>query len=178
MAIVVVSPYSPEWPKAFCAIREELLHVLSPCIMEIEHIGSTSVPGLAAKPILDILVGARSLTAIESKIPDLVSAGYEYVARYERELPNRRYFVKSTGPLRVHVHAMELGSAFWMEHLAFRNLLRSGTCFVPTARFGRPIRNSSLVWRRNIHRTRAPIRRQRGLSSSRHWRLLKCDDMG
>ncbi|MBW5415769.1 GrpB family protein [Pseudomonas luteola] len=125
MAIVVVSPYSPEWPKAFCAIREELLHVLSPCTMEIEHIGSTSVPGLAAKPVLDILVGARSLTAIESKIPDLVSAGYEYVARYERELLNRRYFVKSTGPLRVHVHAVELGSAFWMEHLAFRNLLRS-----------------------------------------------------
>lgn len=125
MAIVVVSPHSPEWPKVFCAIREELLHVLSPCTMEIEHIGSTSVPGLAAKPVLDILVGARSLTAIESKIPDLVSAGYKYVARYERELPNRRYFVKSTGPLRVHIHAVELGSAFWMEHLAFRNLLRS-----------------------------------------------------
>ncbi|MBA1245972.1 GrpB family protein [Pseudomonas luteola] len=125
MAIVVVSPYSHEWPKAFCAIREELLHVLSPCTMEIEHVGSTSVPGLAAKPVLDILVGARSLTAIESKVPDLVSAGYEYVARYERELPNRRYFVKSTGPLRVHVHAVEFGSAFWMEHLAFRNLLRS-----------------------------------------------------
>ena len=172
MAIVVVSPYSHEWPKAFCAIRGELLHVLSPCTMEIEHVGSTSVPGLAAKPVLDILVGARSLTAIESKVPDLVSAGYEYVARYERELPNRRYFVKSTGPLRVHVHAVELGSAFWIEHLVFRNLLRSDS-----VRFGRRTRNSSLVWRRNIHRTRAPIKRQRSLSSSWHWQLLKCDDV-
>jgi GrpB-like predicted nucleotidyltransferase (UPF0157 family) len=125
MTIVVVNQYSSEWPDAFRAVREELLQALSPSAVEIEHIGSTSVPGLAAKPVLDILVGASSLGTIESKIPDLASAGYEYVSRYERELPCRRYFVKPTGPLRVHVHAVQLGSAFWVEHLAFRDLLRA-----------------------------------------------------
>lgn len=108
MATVVVCPYSSEWPDEFQAVGEELLHVLALCAVETEHVGSTSMPGLAAKSVLDILVGAPSLTAIESKLPDLVSAGYEYVERYERELPNRRYFVKSTGPLRMHVHAVEL----------------------------------------------------------------------
>jgi len=125
MAAVVVSQYSFEWPGAFQAACDELLNVLSQCEVEIEHVGSTSVPGLAAKPVLDILVGAASLRAVESKIPNLAGAGYEYIHKYELELPNRRYFVKSSGPLRIHVHAVELGSAFWREQLAFRDMLRS-----------------------------------------------------
>lgn len=124
MAAVVVSPYSSEWPQAFLAAREELVRAFSPCIVRIEHIGSTSVPGLAAKPVLDILVGATRLQDIESRTSDLATAGYEYVQKYERELPNRRYFVKPE-QLRIHVHAVEQGSAFWLEHLAFRDMLRS-----------------------------------------------------
>ena len=125
MAAVVVSPYSPQWPDAFRAAREDLLRAFSPCDIRIEHVGSTAVPGLAAKPVLDILVGAASLEAIEAKIPGLQRAGYEYVHKYERELPDRRYFVKAADPLRLHVHAVALGSAFWVEHLAFRDLLRA-----------------------------------------------------
>lgn len=125
MAAVVVSPYSTEWPQAFLATREELRHALSPCAVTIEHVGSTSVPGLAAKPVLDILIGAVSLHDIESNISSLAHAGYEYIKKYEVELPDRRYFVKSSEPLRVHVHAVGLGSVFWSQHLAFRDMLRS-----------------------------------------------------
>ena len=62
----------------------------------VEHIGGTSVPGLAAKPVIDVLLGAHSLADIESKIPPLNEVGYADVPKYERELPMRRYFVKSS----------------------------------------------------------------------------------
>jgi GrpB-like predicted nucleotidyltransferase (UPF0157 family) len=62
MSRVVVSPYSAEWPMRFDAIREELLPVFAPVAATVEHIGSTSIPGLAAKPVIDVLLGARTST--------------------------------------------------------------------------------------------------------------------
>ena len=121
----VVSPYSAEWPGFFRGIREELLDVFPPLVVSIEHIGSTSVPGLSAKPVIDLLLGAQSLTDIESRIDPLGQRGYAYVSKYEREIPMRRYFVKPPGvSLRVHLHGVEIGSPIWREHLAFRDALR------------------------------------------------------
>lgn len=121
----VVSPYSAEWPDLFRGIREELLGVFSPIVVVVEHIGSTSVIGLAAKPVIDVLLGAQSLTDIESRIGPLGEHGYAYVSKYEREIPMRRYFVKPpTTSLRVHLHGVEIGSPIWREHLAFRDALR------------------------------------------------------
>jgi GrpB-like predicted nucleotidyltransferase (UPF0157 family) len=126
MSTVTIIAYSPYWPTQFHAIREELLIVFAPMLVTIEHIGSTSVPGLAAKPVIDVLLGARSLEDIESKIKPLSEIGYSYVPKYERELPMRRYFVKSSATsLRVHLHAVELNSRLWQEHLAFRDRLRA-----------------------------------------------------
>ena len=126
MPTFVVSPYSPEWPKLFEAIREELLLAFSPTVVAIEHIGSTSVPGLAAKPVIDVVLGADSLADIESRIKPLGDLGYAYVSKYEDELPMRRYFVKSPADsLRIHVHGVEQGARLWQEHLAFRNALRA-----------------------------------------------------
>jgi GrpB-like predicted nucleotidyltransferase (UPF0157 family) len=125
MSTVVVSPYSTAWPKLFGDVREELLAAVAPIVVTVEHIGSTSVPGLAAKPVIDVLLGADSLMAIELKIASLRGLGYEYVPKYEREIPMRRYFVKSAeSSLRLHVHAVEIGSRLWLEHLAFRDALR------------------------------------------------------
>ena len=126
MPTFVVSPYSPEWPKLFQAIREELLLAFSPTVVAIQHIGSTSVPGLAAQPVIDVMLGAHSRADIESRIEPLCQLGYAYVSKYESELPMRRYFVKSppTSP-RIHVHGVERGSCLWQEHLAFRNALRA-----------------------------------------------------
>ena len=80
MPTFVVSLYSPEWPKLFEAIREELLLAFSPTLVAIEHVGSTSVPGLAAKPVIDVVLGADSLADIESRIKPLADLGYEDVA--------------------------------------------------------------------------------------------------
>ena len=126
MSTVVVSPYSAEWPRHFRLIREELLSVFVPLAVDVEHIGSTSVPSLAAKPVIDVLLGARSLADIESRIGSLRELAYAYVPKYEREIPMRRYFVrpKATTP-RVHLHAVESDSRIWHEHLTFRDALRS-----------------------------------------------------
>lgn len=123
---VIVRPYSSEWPNHFRDVRDELLPAFAPLAVVVEHIGSTSVPGLAAKPVIDVLLGADSLAEVESKIEALGRLGYGYVPKYERELPMRRYFVKSSaGALRIHLHAVERGSRLWQEHLAFRDALRA-----------------------------------------------------
>ena len=126
MSSVTIAPYSPEWPALFVELREELLGAFATVPVVVKHIGSTSVPGLAAKPVIDVLLGADSLADVDSKIEPLSSLGYSYVSKYERELPTRRYFVKSApASLRVHLHAVEVRSRFWQEHLAFRNALRA-----------------------------------------------------
>ena len=127
MAVRVV-PYSEAWPSEFAAVRAELLAAFRDDTILIEHIGSTSVPGLCAKPVIDVLVGASSLENIEVAIPRLAAAQYEYVNKYEVEIPTRRYFVRqeSRGP-RVHVHAVVERSKIWNEHLTFRGALRSNT---------------------------------------------------
>jgi GrpB-like predicted nucleotidyltransferase (UPF0157 family) len=126
MPEVVVQPYSGDWPRQFDAVRNELRSVFPHADIAIEHIGSTSVPGLASKPVIDVLVGAPSLIHIEEHIASLRVLGYEYVAKYEAELPMRRYFVKSPVPSqRIHVHAVVTGSTIWREHLTFRDTLRT-----------------------------------------------------
>jgi GrpB-like predicted nucleotidyltransferase (UPF0157 family) len=126
MASVVICPYSNAWPELFRTTQAELIRVFSPTVITVEHIGSTSVAGLAAKPVIDVLLGAASLAEIEAKTEHLKIVGYEYVSKYENEIPMRRYFTKSSvTSLRIHLHAVELGSRIWQEHLAFRDALRT-----------------------------------------------------
>ncbi len=121
-----IAPYSKTWPINFAAIQSHLRLIFTEPSIEIEHIGSTAVPGMCAKPVIDVLVGAHSLARIEAAIPDLAAAGYAYISKYEVEIPMRRYFVKSESELaRVHVHAVCKGSEIWNAHLGFRELLRA-----------------------------------------------------
>ena len=121
---VLLSPYSPLWPAIFDVEARALERLLDGGV-RIEHIGSTAVPGLGGKPIVDIMLGAESLAAIEERILALQSFGYRYMREVEKALPERRYFVKpETAPQTVHLHAVVRGSPFWIEHLAFRDALR------------------------------------------------------
>lgn len=122
----IVAPPSPEWPRLFLTLRDELHAAFASTPVDIEHIGSTSVPGLCAKPVIDIVVGATSLAQVEARIPALRDAGYDYVSRHEAVIPMRRYFVKSPpDSLRVHVHAVVRDGDLWRDHLAFRDALRT-----------------------------------------------------
>jgi GrpB-like predicted nucleotidyltransferase (UPF0157 family) len=123
---IEICSYSWEWPQWFAAERAALEIVFSSADVQIEHIGSTAVPGLGAKPIVDILLGAPSLSVIEAKITALAALDYEYMPEHEAIFPDRRFFAKPKHrPRRYHLHTVELGSDFWYEHLAFRDTLRS-----------------------------------------------------
>lgn len=124
MPKVILVPYSRQWPETFEALRGELLELFAPNPVVVEHIGSTVVPGLAAKSVIDLLLGADSLPAIESRSAALSAIGYQYVSKYERELPDRCYFVKPSEP-RIHLHGVAMHSPLWREHLAFRDALRA-----------------------------------------------------
>ena len=120
-----VVPYDPTWPELFAAEHPALKAVFQPLSGVIEHIGSTSVPGLGAKPVIDIMVGVERLGDVEPRVPTLEGLGYEYVPEYEAQLPERRYFRKPRiRPRTHHVHIVERGSTFWTRHLLFRDYLR------------------------------------------------------
>lgn len=127
MSSVRIVPYSSEWPLQFEAVRTALRAAFADLAVAVEHVGSTAIPGLAAKPVIDVLLGAESLAVIESRAAALQRAGYQYVPKYEQELPMRRYFVKpeGSGSLRVHLHGVVHGSSYWQEYIAFRDALRT-----------------------------------------------------
>ncbi len=125
---IVIVGYDESWPAAFDVAAAELRVVLEPWIVDIEHIGSTAVPGLAAKPVIDIQVGVESLRATPQIVAAIEGLGYEYVADFERELPNRRYFRRSsgTGVSTHHIHLVERSDHGWWDgHILFRDWLRA-----------------------------------------------------
>lgn len=97
-------------------------------IAAIEHIGSTSVPGLCAKPVIDVLLGVRKLTNADEIISKMIGLGFKYISKYEDVMPYRRYFCKKEDGKHIcHVHAVVEGSPFWKRHLLFRDYLRQNS---------------------------------------------------
>jgi GrpB-like predicted nucleotidyltransferase (UPF0157 family) len=125
MSELVLSEYQDTWPRQFQQVAEQLLANVPLPGARLEHIGSTSVPGLCAKPVLDLQLGVSTLEEAEAAIPALTSAGFVYRPEYELAIPDRRYFVRPEGQtLRVHLHAVVLGGLLWRQHLHFRDALR------------------------------------------------------
>ena len=124
--IEIVDP-DPAWAAQGEAAAEEVRAALEPYVVEVQHIGSTAVPGLPAKPVIDLLVGVRSLDDSPAIVEAVTGLGYEYVPEFEDELPNRRYFRRLTDGVRSHqVHLVErTDSDWWNRHVAFRDWLRT-----------------------------------------------------
>ena len=123
---VIVVPYDPDWPGRFSDEHRVLASVFAGTEAAIEHVGSTAVPGLGAKPVIDVMVGLVALVEVERRISALETAGYEYVQKHEKQLPERRYFRKPRlGPRAFHLHCVVTGSTFWIRQLAFRDYLRA-----------------------------------------------------
>jgi GrpB-like predicted nucleotidyltransferase (UPF0157 family) len=114
----LVVPYNPEWPGLFERERRRLEDVLAPWLSGgIHHIGSTAVPGLAAKAIIDMIAGIRDLEEAREAFGPLRAIGY----RYREHRPEAHLFVK----VGAGVHLTEPGSDLWRERLAFRDALRA-----------------------------------------------------
>ncbi|MDU6682439.1 MAG: GrpB family protein [Enterobacteriaceae bacterium] len=119
---IAIEQSDPIWPERYQKEALLLQRVLSDIPVAIHHIGSTAVPGLAAKPIIDILLEVPSLHLLDKYNDTLRQAGY--TPRGEYGIPGRRYFVKGENQRTHHLHAFELGSQHTLRHLAFRNYLR------------------------------------------------------
>jgi GrpB-like predicted nucleotidyltransferase (UPF0157 family) len=123
---VVIVNYDPRWSAWFMEETVRIRAVLSQnLVTRIEHFGSTAVPGLAAKPIIDLLVGVRSLAeARQEAIAPLETLGYAYW--FDNPDPERMFFVKGlppNSPRTHHIHMIEPESNLW-ERLLFRDYLR------------------------------------------------------
>ena len=125
-AIVVVD-YDPAWPARFAAARDAVARALGDLVVAIEHIGSTSVPGLAAKPIIDLMVGLRDLADARTRaVAPMQALGYLYLPEYESWLTDELFFRKGPpGPWTHHAHLMEPANPRWTKHLVFRDHLRA-----------------------------------------------------
>jgi len=127
MAKIIISNHDPLWPQLFEEEKKNLAAVL-PLHVIIEHIGSTSVPGLAAKPVIDIMIGVPSLEIADQLcIKPIKNLGYIYVPEYEEHAPERRYFKKlnQDNVHTHHIHLVEYDSPWWKRILHFRDYLRS-----------------------------------------------------
>ena len=125
MKYVRITPYDPDWPRRYDEEAARIVAALGELAAAIEHVGSTAVPGLDAKPTVDILVGVRDLDELDDDaIGRLEELGYEF--RGEMGVPGRRYFRKgATYPREFNVHVVELGGELWRRDLAFRDYLRA-----------------------------------------------------
>lgn len=148
--ILPFETYNPDWKKQFNTIKEHLAALLSPSNAVIEHIGSTSVEGLSAKPVIDILIGLPNENDLDL-VPSLLQGeNYVYYEKYNEEMPYRRFFVllkqspEELGlPSRIrkddeipaklhdhsfriaHIHVIPVQSEHWLRHIAFRDYLRT-----------------------------------------------------
>ena len=121
---VIISDYNPTWPEEYEAEKSIIKEILKDNCIAVYHIGSTSVPSLPAKPIIDIMVSVRSLEAVDAVSGEFVRIGYEYLGEFGIE--GRRYLRKG-GDERTHqIHIFHVDD--WeniVRHLAFRDYLRS-----------------------------------------------------
>jgi GrpB-like predicted nucleotidyltransferase (UPF0157 family) len=123
---VVVVDYDPAWPACFEWDRTRIADALGAAALSIDHIGSTSVPGLAAKPIIDILLQVADSAAEETYVPALEAAGYALRIR-EPEWLEHRLFYRRAAPHDVNLHVLSPGHAAEeiRRTLAFRDWLRT-----------------------------------------------------
>lgn len=140
---IILRDHDPDWKKQFHQESDRLEELFYPHTYSIEHIGSTSIPGLCAKPIIDIMVGVPALEELDLAVKLLLKPGYTYVKKYEDVMPWRRFFIKCSGdhssvvnaddevPALVsesrthHIHIVRHGKRFWNEHLLFRDYMRT-----------------------------------------------------
>jgi GrpB-like predicted nucleotidyltransferase (UPF0157 family) len=121
---VEVVPHSPGWAAEFRAEAQRLRDALGDEVVAVHHVGSTAIPGISAKPIIDILLAVREVERLDDLGPEMSGLGYE--ARGEFGIPGRRFFVKHAGPRRTHhIHAFAAGSPELERHLAFRDYMIS-----------------------------------------------------
>ena len=121
--VVKLCAYQPEWARIFQIEHDRLLEALGKKAINVQHIGSTAIPEMEAKPVIDILVGVESIHQAEKHVEPLSGLGYQYLG--ENGIPGRHYFIKKQDDRETHhLHMVEIGGDHWARHLFFRDYLR------------------------------------------------------
>lgn len=144
---ITITPYSLDWPSQFQELKKEIAELLKEIDPVIEHIGSTSVPGLAAKPIIDIQIGVNNYSDFPFVVEKMLGGPFIYYHVYEDVMPNRRLFVRlkneedsvrfpkiftdinqipheEMNEARIsNIHVWTIGEPDYIRHLAFRDYL-------------------------------------------------------
>ncbi|GAA0918388.1 hypothetical protein GCM10009558_029210 [Virgisporangium aurantiacum] len=120
--VIRIADYDPVWPARFVEIGAALRTALGDVALRVDHIGSTSVPGLAAKPIIDVQVSVERLEPVAPFRDPLVGLGLVY--RAENPERTKRYFREAPGQPRTHIHVRRAGSFSEQFALLFRDFLR------------------------------------------------------
>ncbi len=121
MRIIEVVDYQDGWPAAFEREAASLFSALELSPIWIHHIGSTSVPGLAAKPVIDILIEVEDLQLLDVRSEIFVAMGYECYGEFG--ISGRRFYAKGGDDRSHHLHAFARGSDDIIRHIAFRDYL-------------------------------------------------------
>jgi GrpB-like predicted nucleotidyltransferase (UPF0157 family) len=126
---IEIARYDPAWSRQFSAAASRLTELLRPWLATpVEHIGSTSVPGLAAKPSIDMMAGVHDLHSAADAISVLTSHGYIHGQHRPATLWFRK--ARTDSDLELGLHLTEPGSSLWCERLAFRDALRADPLLV------------------------------------------------
>ncbi|PDY46725.1 GrpB family protein [Bacillus pseudomycoides] len=121
---IIIEPYNLNWHTEFVKEKEKFITLLKKDILVIEHIGSTSVEGLDAKPLIDMMIGVKDLKLVDHWIEPLQTIEYEYI--FHENFPQRRFFRK--GQWRAgthHLHVYTYGGQEWEDNLLFRDFMRN-----------------------------------------------------
>ncbi|WP_010182321.1 GrpB family protein [Aquimarina agarilytica] len=140
-----IKKYNSDWGKQFAKQKIELSYILQKYSPRIEHIGSTAVPNLSAKPIIDIAIGLNSMQEIDEIIPIMIDSGFIYISAYNSIMPERRFFINLKNKEKFkqeykdvnqipdeefylnkisNIHFWVVNSQEWTRHIAFREYLK------------------------------------------------------
>ncbi|UTR16507.1 GrpB family protein [Salipaludibacillus sp. LMS25] len=121
MRKVEVKPFNENWSLLFEEESKKLSGIFGDQVIEVHHIGSTAVPGLRAKPIIDMMPVVKNIESVEAYNEDMMAIGYE--PKGENGIQERRYFQKGGDNRTHHVHVYQHGNNDIIRHLAFRDYL-------------------------------------------------------
>ena len=123
---VHLAEYDPAWPARFKAERKRLLERFPAALIEVQHIGSTAIPGMPAKPIIDVMAGVASMAVADFLFEPILDHGYVTSVEFNAGLTDRRWFMRHANGRRTHhLHVVAYDGKLWHQRLAFRDALRT-----------------------------------------------------